>query len=800
MHRVILVAAATLLPMVWAQPSAPTAPPSDSVPMTQIALRSEDLTRRLREITRRLPSESDLAKVEDEMSQQEAAVAASLRESEEALSSGATLAELRGQARQWRAYRSPEARLRRTLSGWGADCEQAAADLKMQQSIWQATLRSLPPDKDVGAVRARVQESLAEIRAIADVAAARLKTVLDLQARVVKQASSIATTIERLGAATQTFGERLFVRDEPPIWTVLGQRRDQPRLETWTRSLRRSWTYASQFVRSHRNLIVTAVLALAVALLATHWLKRIGSGEAMGHAGQIRAMHLASRPFSLAVLFWAPVPLSEISTARLATLLPLIQIFLVPVVRLLPALIGRGKRTIWLAAAFFGLDDLFWLFELEPSGGRELTVGLYAVGVAALAFREHTLRARSVAARCGELILVRFSLAILAAVLLANVFGFVLLSNLLRAWTVLGAFIALVVYTLGQALSVLAASAMRSPGIRSLAAVRLHEADVMKWTRRAVNAAAFLCWAIIVLDVMAFRTEAFQAITAAMNTKVGTVMGAIALLAAGYLASKAIRFILREDVLPGLHLPRGVPETISSCGYYLCLVAAFLLSLSALGMRLDRLTVMTGALGVGVGLGLQSFVNNFVSGLVLQFERPIRVGDVLEVGTLGGEVSRIGIRSSTVRTFQGAEVVIPNSTLVSNQVVNWTLSEPLRRVELQVPAAYGTPPERVIEILCRVAAAHPEVLREPPPGAFFQGFGASSLDFVLMFWAEQSNHFRLRSEIAVAVNASLRDAGIKIPFPQQDVHLRSVDVAALPSLAGENLNPSDGPRHQAVAR
>ena len=128
------------------------------------------------------------------------------------------------------------------------------------------------------------------------------------------------------------------------------------------------------------------------------------------------------------------------------------------------------------------------------------------------------------------------------------------------------------------------------------------------------------------------------------------------------------------------------------------------MSLVAAGVQLDKLTVLTGAFGVGVGFGMQNIIGNFVSGLVLQFERPIRIGDVLEVGNLAGEVQRIGVRASLIRTFQGADVIVPNSNLVSNQVVNWTLSEPIRRVEIQVPVAYGTAPERVIQLLSSIAS------------------------------------------------------------------------------------------------
>jgi len=363
-----------------------------------------------------------------------------------------------------------------------------------------------------------------------------------------------------------------------------------------------------------------------------------------------------------------------------------------------------------------------------------------------------------------------------------------------------------VIYTLARALSIVAATVTRSPRLRGLATIRRYEAPVRLWTQRIIGAAAFAWWTYIALDVLAIRTETFQAIGAILNTSIGIRAFSVALgdilafacvLAAGFPLARAIRFVLREEVFSRLRLSRGVPEMLSNTVYYAALTIVFLLSISAAGVRLDRLTVLTGAVGVGVGFGLQNFVNNFVSGLVLQFERPIRVGDVLEVGGLGGEVSRIGIRSSTVRTFQGAEVIIPNSALVSNQVVNWTLTEQLRRVELLVPVAYGTDPERVIAMLTAIALANPEVLRSPEPAAYFQAFGASSLDFVLMFWAQQPNHVRLRSEIGVAINAAFRDSGIEIPLPQQDVRIRPADPGALPPSIREILDLAVRARHHA---
>jgi small-conductance mechanosensitive channel len=181
---------------------------------------------------------------------------------------------------------------------------------------------------------------------------------------------------------------------------------------------------------------------------------------------------------------------------------------------------------------------------------------------------------------------------------------------------------------------------------------------------------------------------------------------------------------------------------------------------------------------VGIGFGLQSVVNNFVSGLILLFERPVHVGDTVEVGNLQGQVQRIGIRSSTVRTFQGAEMIVPNSQLVSEQVTNWTLSDSLRRIDLPVGVSYGTDPHKVMEVIKAAAAVNPMVLKSPPPQVLFVGFGESSIDFELRAWTDQFiDWVKIRSELAVTVYEAVQAAGMSFPFPQRVVHLLRDDKA-----------------------
>jgi small-conductance mechanosensitive channel len=237
-----------------------------------------------------------------------------------------------------------------------------------------------------------------------------------------------------------------------------------------------------------------------------------------------------------------------------------------------------------------------------------------------------------------------------------------------------------------------------------------------------------------------------------------------------------------------LRLQRGVPYALSTVTYYLLLLLVAVAALSAAGIELNKFTVLTGAIGVGLGFGLQNIVNNFVSGLILLFERPIHVGDTVEVGGLVGVVRRIGARSSTVVTLQGAEVIVPNSNLLSNHLINWTLSSQWRRVDVPIRVAYGNDPERVIKLLVGIAESHPGVLLERPPAAFFMGFGDSALNFELRFWsAWQDTWFQLQSDVTVAVAKALREAGIEIPFPQRDLRIRSIGASNAESLANDDV-------------
>jgi len=247
---------------------------------------------------------------------------------------------------------------------------------------------------------------------------------------------------------------------------------------------------------------------------------------------------------------------------------------------------------------------------------------------------------------------------------------------------------------------------------------------------------------------------------------------------AAFALSRLIRFILAEDVYPRFSLARGVPYAVSTLVHYTLLIFGFFLAFAAMGLDLNRFTILAGAFGVGIGFGMQNMINNFISGIILLFERPIQVGDVVQMGALSGEVTRIGIRSSAIRTAEGAEVIVPNASFISDTVTNWTLSDRLRRIDIAVGVAYGSDPAQVLTLLREIATNHPLVLTEPPPAALFVSFGDFALNFELRVWTNRFEEWvRIRSELNIAVHDALGGANIVIPFPRREVTVDSpVDV------------------------
>lgn len=254
----------------------------------------------------------------------------------------------------------------------------------------------------------------------------------------------------------------------------------------------------------------------------------------------------------------------------------------------------------------------------------------------------------------------------------------------------------------------------------------------------------------------------------------GKVIVGITLLILGhYLAKKATNQI-EQRVLSRLDVDPALRYTLKTMIFYLMLVILTLFTLRLLNVPITIFTVLGGAVAIGVGLGAQNIVNNFISGLIIMLERPIRVGDFVELDTTSGTVEAIGARATRIKSMDNTHIVVPNSSFLENNVLNWTLSDDVVRTKVIVGVAYGSPTRETEKILMKAVTSHSRVLKSPEPIVLFSDFGDNALIFEVLFWARIRNMLQLKtiaSDIRFTVDDMMREAGITIAYPQRDVHL-----------------------------
>jgi small-conductance mechanosensitive channel len=243
--------------------------------------------------------------------------------------------------------------------------------------------------------------------------------------------------------------------------------------------------------------------------------------------------------------------------------------------------------------------------------------------------------------------------------------------------------------------------------------------------------------------------------------------------------SHLVQKVLLSRLLNRLHIADSLKFALGRFATYLLVIGGLFIGLQSLGVNLSSLVVFGGAVGVGVGLGLQNVVSNFVAGLILLIEQPIRLGDRVEMKSTLGDVVKIAARSTWIKTNDNVVMIVPNNEFINNTVTNWTANDPNVRIHVPVGVGYASDPEQVRALLLAEAAKHPDVLKEPRPVVLLTDYGDNSINFELLVWTGTRTHVPalLKSDLYFALFKVFAEHRIELPFPQRDLHLRSSDVA-----------------------
>lgn len=766
------------------------------IEMSEIPARATTAGTSLNESRELLGRSELLDGIEKEFSEREIVVArnlVALRNSVAAASSRDALGELE---QEWQESD-------RILKNWDDDLRRVASILEKElerldsnAEVWRITI--------IEAQEADVAPELLELAGSTADSIDQVRTSLRdllsrafaLQGKVGRTQAAVQTALDRIVDEEATLLNNLLRRERPPLWsdTIYGAS-VQDMVGRAGGELSKSWRAIDHMVRGELDRLgFQIILFIVVGLLLRR--ARLHARDVSESDPMIQtAMTIFERPFSIAALVALVItPRLYLSTPP-AVFDAIGLLALIPVLRLVSPLLDTPIRpALYFLGGLYLLDWLRDLLEAAPLVSRLLFVieMLIAIAIIIWVVRSKALHRPDARKMQGTL---RFALDVALGLtglaVLATVAGFVRLGVLLGTGVLVSGYLAILIFAVTRVSEAIIALFLRSSLSGRIQVVAMRRDSIRRISGRVIRVIGVALWLYVTLDLFALRDNVFDFLktifftelkAGALSIALSDVLAFGATIVLAVLIARFIVILLEEDIYPRLNLGRGVPFAISSVIKYTLITLGFLLAVGAMGIGMDKITILLGAFGVGLGFGLQTIINNFVSGMILVFERPVQVGDSVEVGGVKGRITRIGIRSSTVRTFDGADVTLPNGTLLSDALTNWTMSDRHRRLEVSVGVAYGTDPDVVIHLMERALAEQGGLLEKPAPMILFTGFGDSSLDFSVRAWVEDNDMYvTVQSDLALRINRILAENDIEIPFPQRDLHVRSVAPGIYPA-------------------
>lgn len=776
----------------------PTPKPSPTaIPLGNVVTEAEKTSKKLQEIQTSLSNNQNVAVVQTELPKLSEELDLRITETNQILTARPSLETLRKVEQDWNSLASNIPAWKKDLATNATVIDSQLEQLSELAAMWQLTLRATEGTEIPPELLERITATISSINQTKIKVEEQRTQLLTLQNRVSEVEERINETLEAVKKVREEALSHLFIQDSPAIWNTYSGINSSNGVaqETQNSFVAQAVILADYFNRKIDRFILHGIL-LTLLIGALYWARRGVRPKVLEEPKLEQATVVFEYPFATALILtvllsgWLYPQTPRILGALLGAAA------LIPGVLILRRLIEKSLFPVLNALMiFYFVDRLREVTASMPDISRILFISEM---LAAILFLVWVLRSKRLSNTIEVkhqriFILIKkaipFTLAIFAIAFIANIFGFVSLARIIGNGVLGSIYVALIFYAAIKIAESLLIFAVRVRPLSSLGIIKSHRRKFQDTILRVLRWLAFIGWIVLTLNLLSIREPIFTFVTNILTTELAVGWLRISLsdfLAFGitvwlaFVLSRFVRFVLEEDVYPRVTLAGGIPYAISTIAHYVILLLGFFFAIAALGVDLTKFSILAGAFGVGLGFGLQNIVNNFVSGLILLFERPVKVGDTVQLGEYQGDLKRIGLRASVVRTLQGSEVIVPNGHLISEEVINWTFSDQQRRLEINVGVAYGNNPAEVIKLLTEAVSDHPDILKDPPPSCLFLGFGDNSLDFQARAWTGRTSQWVVvQSDIAVSMHEALAKANIEIPFPQRDLNLKIVDSELL---------------------
>ena len=765
-----------------------------AIPVISIVQKIEEASREIKDTNRRIRAKNNVLLVDSLFPAYAEFIQVQKKHEEKFVEANPNREKINNLIKKWNTYEDNLDRWERIINDYVTRNTILLEGIVINEKVWELTYQKALEEKVPLEVLSSVKMVWNDYTDINNLISTENNRFLLLEAKINRQKATVEKVIEDLTDLKNSEVYDLFYLRHKPLWkTSFVSDKSADKDDDEVESLSKNVYGIFDFMKSSESSISLFILSIIIIIFLLRKINKTFQKNPFNeenmdlqNAKDIVLNHSLECILFLSLVsarfFFPNAPMlfaNILILSALVVAIPLVQ----------PYMYKRFKNIIFFVLLFYILDTAktyIWFSSIQYR--IYLLFEAFFVALVLFAFTRPYMETRKMKIGKFGLLLIRMTPVVYGLLLISvisNILGYTNLTDLtLKIGTQSGVF-TLIFYGLLLSTEGVIIGLVHHFFSRQESYVYARKLKMELKALQIIRVGAFILWFLFFLRMIDLLTPVTEFLTDALvepyiigsiTFTLGDVLLFVLILSISFIVTSLISFLFDsgEVSISYINLPKGVPAAISLVIRYFVIGFGIILALSSLGIDLSKFNLMAGALGLGIGFGLQTVVSNFISGLILVFERPIHVGDTVEVNNLLGTVNRIGVRSSSISTFDGAEVIVPNNNLIANDLINWTLSDSIKRIEILVGTTYGSDPNQVLAILLDEVTKNKDALKDPAPHALFSEFGESSLNFKLRYWVNYEMGLQSKSDISIGIYNQFAKHGIEIPFPQQDVHIKNM--------------------------